>query len=49
MNPIQVRDVKIGEGIPKICLPIVGHTQYEITSQAMTMASLCAEDINAPR
>ncbi len=40
MNPIQVRDVKIGEGIPKICLPIVGHTQYEITSQAMTMASL---------
>lgn len=40
MNPIQVRNVKIGEGIPKICLPIVGHTQYEITSQAMTIASL---------
>lgn len=40
MNPIVVRKVKIGEGIPKICLPIVGHTQYEITSQAMTIASL---------
>lgn len=40
MSPIEVRNVKIGEGIPKICLPIVGHTQYEITSQAMTIASL---------
>ena len=40
MNPIKVRNIKIGEGIPKICLPIVGHTQYEITSQAMTIASL---------
>ncbi len=40
MNPITIRKVKIGEGIPKICLPIVGHTQYEITSQTMTIASL---------
>ena len=40
MNPIVVRNLKIGEGIPKICLPIVGHTQYEITSQAMTIAAL---------
>lgn len=40
MNPIEVRNIKIGEGIPKICLPIVGHTQYEITSQAMTIAAL---------
>ncbi len=40
MNPIVVRNVKIGEGIPKVCIPIVGHTQYEITSQAMTIASL---------
>lgn len=40
MNPIVIRNVKIGEGIPKVCLPIVGHTQYEITSQAMTIASL---------
>lgn len=40
MNPIVVKNVKIGEGMPKICLPIVGHTQYEIVSQAMTIASL---------
>lgn len=40
MNPIEIRNIKIGEGIPKICLPIVGHTQYEITSQAMTIAAL---------
>ncbi len=40
MCPIEVRNIRIGEGIPKLCLPIVGHTQYEITSQAMTIASL---------
>lgn len=40
MNPIVVKNVKIGEGMPKVCLPIVGHTQYEIVSQAMTIASL---------
>lgn len=40
MNPIVVRNVKIGEGMPKVCIPIVGHTQYEIISQAMTIASL---------
>lgn len=40
MNPVVIRNVKIGEGIPKVCLPIVGHTQYEIVSQAMTIASL---------
>lgn len=40
MCPIEVRNIRIGEDIPKICLPIVGHTQYEIASQAMTIASL---------
>lgn len=24
MNPVVVRNVAIGEGIPKICVPIVG-------------------------
>ena len=27
MNPVVVRNVKIGEGIPKICVPIVGITR----------------------
>ncbi len=40
MNPILIKNIKIGEGIPKVCLPIVGHTQYEIISQAMTIAAL---------
>ena len=30
MNPIKVRNVSIGEGIPKICVPIVGETREEI-------------------
>lgn len=40
MVPIVIKNIKIGEGIPKVCLPIVGHTQYEIISQAMTIAAL---------
>lgn len=40
MNPIVVKNIKIGEGTPKVCLPIVGYTQYEIVSQAMTIAAL---------
>lgn len=40
MNPIVIKNKRIGEGMPKVCLPIVGHTQYEIVSQAMTIAAL---------
>ena len=34
MNPVIVRNVKIGEGIPKICVPIVGKTMEEIIEEA---------------
>lgn len=34
MNPVQVRNIKIGEGIPKICVPIVGVTKKEIIREA---------------
>lgn len=34
MNPVVVRNVKIGEGIPKICVPIVGVTKEEIIQEA---------------
>lgn len=34
MNPVVVRNVKIGEGIPKICVPIVGATVEEIINEA---------------
>ena len=34
MNTVEVRNVKIGDGIPKICVPVVGKTKEEILSQA---------------
>ncbi len=34
MNSVVVRNVKIGEGIPKICVPIVGVTEEEIVNEA---------------
>ena len=26
LNTVEVRNIKLGEGIPKICVPIVGKT-----------------------
>lgn len=34
MNPVIVRNVKIGEGIPKICVPIIGKTAASIIEEA---------------
>ena len=34
LKVVCVRNVKIGEGKPKICVPIVGRTEEEIRSQA---------------
>ena len=34
MNPVIVRNVSIGEGMPKICVPIVGKTRDEILETA---------------
>ena len=31
MNPVIVRNVKIGEGVPKICVPIVGVTKKKLS------------------
>ncbi len=36
MNPVKVRNVCIGEGMPKICVPIVGVTKEEIFKEAGT-------------
>lgn len=30
MNSVKIRDVILGEGIPKICVPVTGHTEEEI-------------------
>ncbi len=34
MNPVVVRNIKIGEGIPKICVSLVGKTEEEIQLEA---------------
>jgi 3-dehydroquinate dehydratase-1 len=40
MNTVIVRDVVIGEGIPKICVPIFEKTKEEILSEAKNVAGL---------
>ena len=40
MNPVVVRNVKIGEGIPKIIVPIVGVTRDDIVGEAKTFDSI---------
>lgn len=43
MNPVVVRNLKIGEGIPKICVPIVGTAKDEILKEAEFVADLPAD------
>ncbi len=40
MTPVVVRNIKIGEGIPKICVPIVGITKEEIIDEAKTFQNI---------
>lgn len=40
MNAVTVRNVVIGEGKPKICVPIIGVTREEILEEAINMRSL---------
>ena len=34
MKTVEIKDVKIGEGIPKICIPLTGKTREEIINEA---------------
>lgn len=43
MIPIMIRNLKIGEGIPKICVPIVGKTAGEIFEVAKLIKTLPAD------
>lgn len=43
MNPVIVRTVKLGEGIPKICVPIVGITEEDIINEAKEIGGLTAD------
>ena len=43
MEPVIVRNVKIGEGIPKICVPIVGVTRENIIEEAKALHNIPAD------
>lgn len=43
MNPVVVRNIKIGVGIPKICVPIVGITKEDIINEAKTFDTIPAD------
>lgn len=43
MRPVTVRGVKIGEGIPKICAPLVGRTKDEIIREAKALCDSPAD------
>lgn len=45
MKPVVVRNIKIGEGMPKICVPIVETTKEEIFRQAKLMEKVPADVI----
>ena len=40
MNIVRVRNVEIGAGAPKICVPIVGVTKEEIITEAKSFDSI---------
>ena len=39
-NFVQVKNIKIGEGIPKICIPLVAKTKEEFIEMAKDLISL---------
>ena len=43
MKTVKIRDVEIGAGIPKICVPIVGVTKKEIFAQAKALLEFHAD------
>lgn len=43
MNTVKVRNVVLGEGMPKICVPIVGITKEEILNQAKALENIIVD------
>ena len=43
MNPVKVRNIEIGTGIPKICVPIVGVTKEAILDAARIIKTTAAD------
>ncbi|UWD46903.1 type I 3-dehydroquinate dehydratase [Clostridioides difficile] len=42
-NIVQIKNISIGEGIPKICIPIVGKTKEEIVEAVNDLKGLCLD------
>lgn len=40
MNTVKVKNVVLGDGIPKICVPIVAKTKEEIIKEALSLANI---------
>ena len=40
MQTITIKNVKIGEGVPKIIVPLMGTTQEELLQEVETVKSL---------
>ncbi len=40
MKPLKIRDITLGEGSPKICIPITGRTEEEILETAGRISGL---------
>lgn len=40
MGPVKVRNIVIGEGMPKICVPIVGVTKKDIIAEAQSFDAI---------
>ena len=43
MQTVKVRNIEIGAGIPKICVPIVGVTREDILEAAKAITSTKAD------
>ncbi|MGB5823171.1 MAG: type I 3-dehydroquinate dehydratase [Proteocatella sp.] len=43
MNTLRIRNIHIGSGIPKICVPIVSKTKNEILDEAKNINTLCTD------
>lgn len=43
IRPVKVRSTVIGEGVPKICVPIIGITKTDILAEAKALESIPAD------
>ena len=40
LNIVQVRNIKLGSGIPKICVPLVGKTDNELINEISKLKNI---------